>query len=317
MRIGIDIMGGDHAPVETTLGCIQALGQLPDNVRLALIGDRERIVPLLEKHQVDPSRVDIHHTTEVISFADAPTRAFSQKPRASMSIGFRLLKEKEIDGFASAGNTGAMMVGAMFSVKSIPGILRPTISSIVPKQHGGVGVILDVGINVDCKPELLQQFGIVGSLYAEHVFKINKPKVALMNVGEEEEKGNLLSQAAYGLLRDAEDINFVGNVEGRDLFNDRADVIVCDGFTGNVILKEAESFFWMLRKRGIKDPYLDRFDFEDYGGTPLLGVNAPVIIAHGISKAKAIRNMILLTRDVVNAQLNEKITEALGSPAIS
>jgi len=317
MKIGIDVMGGDFAPLETTLGCVEALRSLPDTVRLVLIGDRERIVPILADHGLAEDAVDIVHSTEVITFTDSPTRAMSQKPGASIPMGFSLLKEKKIDAFASAGNTGAMMVGAMFSVKAIPGILRPTISSMIPKESGGMGIVLDVGVNADCKPEMLLQFAVVGSLYAEHVLHIKKPVVGLMNLGEEEEKGNLLSQAAYGLLKRCPDIRFAGNVEGRDLFNDRADVIVCDGFTGNVILKLAESFHAILQRRGIRDPYLDRFDFEDYGGTPLLGVNAPVVIAHGISKAKAIRNMILLTRDLVDAGLSEKIAGALASPAIS
>jgi glycerol-3-phosphate acyltransferase PlsX len=314
IRIGVDIMGGDQAPVETTLGCIQALGELPASTRLVLLGDRERILPLLREHGVDEKAVDLVHTTEVITYTDAPTKAFSQKPDSSIAVGFRMLKEKSIDAFASAGNTGAMMVGAMFSVKTIPGILRPTISAILPKPHGGVGVLLDVGINVDCKPEMLVQFAMVGSLYAEHVFHIKKPKIGLMNVGEEAEKGDLLSQATHTLLKQAADLHFIGNVEGRDLFNDRADVIVCDGFTGNVMLKEAESFYWMIKKRGISDPYLDRFNFEDYGGTPLLGVNAPVMIAHGISKARAIKNMVLLSHNVVEARLHDKIAGALASP---
>jgi glycerol-3-phosphate acyltransferase PlsX len=317
MKIGIDVMGGDFAPVETTLGCVEALRRLPPDVRLALIGDSDRILPILSREGIDASAVDLVHTTGVIDFADSPTRALSQKPDASIPLGFRLLKEKAIDAFASAGNTGAMMVGALFSVKAIPGILRPTISTLMPKESGGMGVLLDVGINADCKPEFLQQFGLVGSLYAEHVLHVKRPRVGLMNLGEEEEKGNLLSQAAYSLMRNTPEIHFVGNVEGRDLFNDRADVIVCDGFTGNVLLKAAEAFHELIQKRGIRDPYLDRFDFEDYGGTPLLGVNAPVLIAHGISKAKAIRNMILLARDVVEARLTEKIAGALASHAVT
>jgi len=199
----------------------------------------------------------------------------------------------------------------LFSVKAVPGILRPAICSIVPKENGNWGVFLDAGANADCKPEMLQQFGILGSLYLEHVHQMSNPKVGLMNIGEEEEKGNMLSQAAHQLLKTTKDINFIGNIEGRDLFNDIADVIVCDGFTGNVILKMAESFYGMVKSREIKDAFFDRFNYENYGGTPVLGVNAPVIIAHGISNRTAIKNMILITQRVTAAGLTEKIAQAL------
>jgi glycerol-3-phosphate acyltransferase PlsX len=312
MRIGIDIMGGDYAPLETTLGAILAFKELPADVKIVLIGDKLSILPVLKQNNIPEESFEIIHTSEVIEMSDSPTRAFTQKPDSSLAVGFKMLKQGTLDGFASAGNTGAMMVGAMFSVKTIPGILRPSISSIVPKEHGGIGIILDVGINADCKPEILQQFALLGSLLAEHVYHIPNPKVGLMNIGEEEEKGNLLMQATHQLLKSSKEINFIGNIEGRDLFNDKADVIVCDGFTGNVILKEAESFYSLLRKRNIKDAYFDRFNYENYGGTPLLGVNSTVMIAHGISNAKAIKNMIVLMKEVVEVRLNEKIGNALA-----
>jgi glycerol-3-phosphate acyltransferase PlsX len=312
MRIGIDIMGGDYAPLETTLGAIFAFKELPADVKIVLIGDKLSILPVLKQNNIPEESFEIIHTSEVIEMSDSPTRAFTQKPDSSLAVGFKMLKQGTLDGFASAGNTGAMMVGAMFSVKTIPGILRPSISSIVPKEHGGIGIILDVGINADCKPEILQQFALLGSLLAEHVYHIPNPKVGLMNIGEEEEKGNLLMQSTHQLLKSSKEINFIGNIEGRDLFNDKADVIVCDGFTGNVILKEAESFYSLLRKRNIKDAYFDRFNYENYGGTPLLGVNSTVMIAHGISNAKAIKNMIVLMKEVVEVRLNEKIGNALA-----
>ena len=294
------------------LGAIQALRELPSAVRLVLIGDRPSILSVLEREGVAADSFEIVHTTEVIGMADHPTKAIQQKPQSSIAIGFQLLKEGKLDSFASAGNTGAMLVGSMFSVKAIPGILRPAISTLLPKENGGWGLLLDVGVNADCKPEVLQQFAVLGSLYAKHVLNIADPTVGLMSIGEEEEKGNLLVKEAHQLIKDSKDIRFVGNVEGRDLFNERADVIVCDGFTGNVMLKEAESFFSILRRRGIRDPYIDRFDYEDYGGTPILGINSTVIIAHGISKAKAIKNMILLSRTVVEAKLSERIAHALS-----
>ncbi len=313
MRIGIDIMGGDYAPGEIVAGCIEAEKELRGIARLVLIGELNLIRQELRKRLTAEQQFEIIHAPETITFNDSPTRVFSQKPQSSMARGFELLASRQIDAFASAGNTGAMMVGAMFTVKTIPGIIRPTISSVIPKENGGYGIILDVGINVDCKPEMLQQFALVGSLYAEHVLHIRNPRVGLMNVGEEEEKGNLLAQATFALLRQMSEINFIGNVEGRDLFNNKADVIVCDGFTGNVILKEAESFYSLLRRRNIKDPYFDRFDFEAYGGTPLLGVNAPVIIAHGISRARAIKNMIKLAYEVAAAGLHQRIACALAA----
>jgi glycerol-3-phosphate acyltransferase PlsX len=195
----------------------------------------------------------------------------------------------------------------MFTVKAIPGVIRPCITSVMPKPNGGVGLILDVGTNADCKPDVLYQFAVLGSLYAEHVYNIKNPKVGLLNIGEEPEKGNLVTQAAHLLMKDSKDFNFIGNVEGRDLFNESVDVIVCDGFTGNVVLKEAEAFYTMIRKRKIKDEFFDRFNYENYGGTPILGVNSTVMIGHGISNDIAVKNMLLLTKDVVEANLPEKI----------
>lgn len=317
MRIGVDIMGGDFAPEHTLLGALEAWRELPEGIRLVLIGDREAMLPILQREQVPAEAFDIVHTTEVIAMSDHPTKAFQQKQNSSIAVGFHLLKEGKIDSFASAGNTGAMLVGSMFTVKAIPGILRPAIATLLPKFDGGWGLLLDVGVNADCKPEVLQQFALLGALYAQNILHIANPSVGLMSIGEEEEKGNLLVKETHQLLKETKDIRFIGNVEGRDLFNDKADVIVCDGFTGNVMLKEAESFYAMIRKRGIKDEYFDRFDYEDYGGTPILGINSEVIIAHGISKAKAIKNMILLSKEVVEARLSAKITAAFSKEAVS
>jgi len=276
-----------------------------------LFGDEQAVRDLFSREGADVGRVDLVHTTEVIGMDEHATRAIAQKPDSSIARGFEFLKGGKIDAFASAGNSGAMMVGAMFSVKTVPGILRPAICSVIPKEDGSWGVFLDAGANADCKPEHLQQFGILGSLFLEHVYGVPQPKVGLMNIGEEEEKGNMLCQASYPLLKATRDINFVGNIEGRDLFNNKADVIVCDGFTGNVMLKLAESFYGLMRKRKIQNDYFDRFNFENYGGTPVLGVNAPVIIAHGISNARAIKNMVHITRKVTAAGLTEKIALAV------
>lgn len=316
MKIGVDILGGDYAPAETMAGALSAAKELPAEAITVLIGDSEAIHAELAKNGADTSRFEVVHAPEVIGMGEHPTKAIQQKPNSSISVGFHLLKEGQIDAFASAGNTGAMLVGSMFSVKAIPGILRPAISTLLPKENGGWGLLLDVGVNADCKPEVLQQFAILGSLYAKHILHIGSPRVALMSIGEEEEKGNLLVKEAHALLKETPDLDFIGNVEGRDLFNDKSDVIVCDGFTGNVLLKEAESFYTLIKKRGINDAYFDRFNYEDYGGTPILGVNSTVIIAHGISKAKAIKNMVLLAHEVAKARLCDRIATAFSKEAV-
>jgi glycerol-3-phosphate acyltransferase PlsX len=310
MRIGIDIMGGDFAPKATTLGAILALNEVPSDCRIVLIGDEPMTKSILAENGVDASLFDFIHADQVIEMGEHPTRALSQKPNSSLSIGFQMLKEGNIDAFASAGNSGAMLVGSMFSVKTIPGMNRPAICSYLPKENGGFGVILDVGANADCKPELLVQFAILGSLVAEILFGIKNPKVGLLNIGEEAEKGNILTQATYPLLKETANINFIGNIEGRDLFNDKADVIVCDGFTGNIVLKLSETFHDMTAGKGMDAPFFARLNYENYGGSPVLGVNAPVVVGHGISNDIAIKNLILLAKEMVSTNLTEKIKAA-------
>ncbi|WEK18893.1 MAG: phosphate acyltransferase PlsX [Candidatus Pedobacter colombiensis] len=310
MRIGLDIMGGDYAPKANVLGAIAAHPLLSSDEHIVLIGDTQQIKPILSENGFNPDHFEYVHTEEVIGMGEHPTKAIVQKPNSSISIGFNLLKEGKLDSFASAGNSGAMLVGAVFSVKTIPGIIRPCLTTFLPKLSGGVGLMLDVGANADCKPDTLLQFGVLGSLYAEYVMQIENPKVALMNIGEEDEKGDMLSLATFPLMKDTNLFNFVGNVEGRDLFNDKADVIVCDGFTGNVMLKLAESFYVLTLKRGLKDEFFDRFNYENYGGSPVLGVNAPVVIGHGISSPLAVKNMILQSRDMITTGLVGKIQAA-------
>jgi glycerol-3-phosphate acyltransferase PlsX len=309
MKIGLDIMGGDYAPKATVLGAIEAYKVLQGHT-LVLIGDKDAAVGILRENNFDPDSFEYVHTTEVIGMGEHPTKAVVQKADSSISVGFRLLKEGKIDAFSSAGNTGAMLVGSMFSVKTIPGILRPAITTIVPRVKGGISILLDVGANADCKPEVLVQFGVLGSLMAQNVYGIDNPRVALMNIGEEEEKGNLLCQATYPLMKETSQFNFIGNAEGRDLFGDMADVFVCDGFTGNIILKLAESFYVITRKKGLKDEFFDRFNYEQYGGSPILGINAPVVVGHGISSPEAIKNMVLLSKDMVESDLVAKVTKA-------
>ena len=309
MKIGLDIMGGDYAPKATVLGAIEAYKVLSGHT-LVLIGDKEAAVSILQENNFNPDHFEFVHTTEVIGMGEHPTKAVVQKPDSSISIGFKLLKEGSIQAFSSAGNTGAMLVGAMFSVKTIPGVIRPAITTIVPRLKGGISILLDVGANADCKPDTLLQFGTLGSLMAQNVYNIDNPRVALMNIGEEEEKGNLLCLATYPLMKETTLFNFIGNVEGRDMFNESADVYVTDGFTGNVILKMAESFYVLGLKKGIKDEFFDRFNYEQYGGSPILGVNAPVVVGHGISTPEAIKNMVLLSRDMVESDLVNKIKNA-------
>lgn len=310
MKIGFDIMGGDYAPKNCLDGAILAAKALPDTAILVLIGDEEAARKYLTEQKADLRRFEFVHTTETLDMGAHPTKALAQKPNSSIALGFKLLKEGKIQSFASAGNTGAMLVGSMFSVKAVPGVIRPSIANPLPKENGGWGIILDVGTNADCKPDVLYQFGILGSIFAREVYKIEKPKVALLNIGEEPEKGNLVSQATYQLMKDSKDFYFVGNVEGRDLFGDKADVIVCEGFTGNVVLKAAEAFYTIIRKRKLNDEYFDKFNYELYGGTPILGINSNVLIAHGISSPLAFQNMLVLAKDIVDVNLSDKIKQA-------
>ncbi len=312
MKIGLDVLGGDYAPDSNIKGAIEAQKLLDESQRIVLFGDESATKKAIEAAGSDPSKFDYVHAPENISMHEHPTKAITQKPDSSIAKGFELLKAGEIDSFSSAGNTGAMLVGAMFSVKTVPGVMRPAIATNVPKLKSGFGILLDVGANADCKPEMLNQFALIGSLYAEHVYGIKSPKVGLLNIGEEEEKGNNLTIATYPLLKANDKINFIGNAEGRDLFSEHADVFVCDGYTGNVVLKLAESFYVVTLKKGFKDPFFDRFNYEQYGGSPILGVNAPVIIGHGISTPEAIKNMVLLSRDMIASQFVEKIRSAFN-----
>jgi phosphate acyltransferase len=202
MKIGLDIMGGDYAPKAAVLGAIEAYKVLTGH-KLVLIGDKDAAISILNESSISPDNFEFVHTTEVIGMGEHPTKAIAQKPGSSIALGFKLLKEGQIQAFSSAGNTGAMLVGSMFSVKAIPGVQRPAMTSIVPQLMGGKSVLLDVGANADCKPDMLAQFAILGKLYAEHVYKIAEPRVALVNIGEEEEKGNILTQAAYPLMKAA------------------------------------------------------------------------------------------------------------------
>ncbi len=312
MKIGIDILGGDFAPDANISGAILAQKKLEGNATIVLIGDENQIKQDLEARGVEQSLFDIVHAPDVITMHDHPTRAIPQKPNSSISVGFDLLASKKIDAFASTGNTGAMLVGAIYKINTIPGIIRPCITSVLPTFNGGSSVLLDVGSNADCKPDVLYQFAVLGALYAKNVYGIENPRVALLNIGEEETKGNLLTIAVHKMLSESEEVNFIGNIEGRDIFLGKADVIVCDGFTGNIVLKQAEGIYYIMKKRAIQDEYFDRFNYENYGGTPILGVKGNVIIGHGISNDKAVMNMILHSYEVAKSGLAVRVNEAFN-----
>ncbi len=312
MNIGIDMMGGDFAPLEAVKGVHLYLSGHNTPANLVLIGDKEQIEKPLAEQNIPTEHIKVVHAEQVIDMHEHPTKALKEKQKSSIAIGFHLLASGKMDAFISAGNTGAMLVGALFSIKALEGVIRPTISSIVPKADGGSGLLLDVGLNADCKPEQLNQFAIMGSVYAQLILGIDNPKVGLINVGEEEGKGNLLAQSTYPLLKENKHINFIGNIEGRDILQSKADVMVCEGFTGNIILKMAESLYEISHEKKVKEEFFERFNFENYGGTPVLGVAKPVIIGHGISGAKAFMNMVRLAQIMIEKDVMKKMKEELS-----
>ncbi|MDI9359109.1 MAG: phosphate acyltransferase PlsX [Phycisphaerales bacterium] len=310
MKIAIDLMGGDLAPEMAVKGIALYFSKAPQkDVSIIGIGNEGVIRPLLERYNIK-DKIALVHTDEVIGYNEHPTKAFKEKPKNSISVGFHLLAEGKASAFVSAGNTGAMLVGAMFSIKSIEGILRPAIATVCPKKDGSTGIILDVGLNVDCKPEYLNQFAILGTAYAQTILDIANPVVGLLNVGEEEGKGDKLTKEAYSLLKENKHINFLGNIEGRDLFVKKADVIVCDGFIGNVVLKMGEHIYDIFADTNISEnSFFKRFQYQNYGAMPILGVQKPVLIGHGISNDIAFMNMVITAQKVVESNLCTKIND--------
>jgi phosphate acyltransferase len=263
MRIALDAMGGDFAPKAIIEGALLAKKSFPSDIEIILVGKESIIKSQLAALGESQTAFTIVNAEQIVEMHEHPTKAISQKQDSSIVKGFGLILQKQADAFCSAGNTGAMLVGSMFTIKPIPGILRPAIAGYIPKETGEYCIIIDVGANADCKPEVLEQFAVIGSLYSQYIFNKKSPKVGLMNLGEEAEKGSILAQAAHQLLKVNSKINFIGNIEGRDLFNDKADVIVCDGFTGNVILKMAESFYDLMKNKNFNDPFVDRFNYAE------------------------------------------------------
>jgi glycerol-3-phosphate acyltransferase PlsX len=312
MKIGIDVMGGDFAPHAVIEGAVDSLKHISADDTIVLLGDEVSILSKLGEMKVSPSMFEIVPTTQVIEMGDHPAKVFSQKRDSSIAVGYTMLKDGTLDGFCSAGNTGAMLVGASYTVNVIPGVLRPALATILPCIDGRDSVILDVGLNPDCKPDVLLQYGFLGSLYAKFVLEIDNPTVGLLNIGTEDTKGTPAVKAAFELMKDFPGLNFSGNIEGHALFHENmTNVVVCDGFVGNIVLKQAEAFYNLFKKINIAHPFFDRLNFENVGGTPIVGINANVVIGHGISKRKAIMNMILQTRAVVHANLAQKIIEAI------
>lgn len=339
IKIGIDAMGGDFAPEVAVEGAVMALGEIDKDSRVVLFGDEKRIRELLAKHNCPAERFDIVGTSQVIEMGDHPAKAFIAKSDSSIVVGFNQLAEGKIDGFASAGSTGAMLVGSMQVIKPVEGVIRPVISTLVPKLIGRRGLLLDVGLNVDAKPEVLAQYGLLGSIYAEAVLGIKNPRVALLNIGEEEGKGNAQAKATYDLLKADRRINFVGNVESSYIFTGTfggpdPDVVVVEAFVGNTVLKMAEALYRINFKLGGGKPRLMNFlrpvlgrlvpklyyqqDFweamngESIGGTQVIGINAPVMIGHGGSSARAICSMIRSMERDIKGNFPAKLREALS-----
>lgn len=331
MKIAIDAMGGDHAPKEPVLGALQALAHIKSDI--VFIGDETKINAVLEGQSYDKSRISIVHTTEVIENEDKPVKAIKAKKDSSMVVGFKLLKEKQIDAFLSAGNTGALLAGGLLKVGRIKGIDRPALCSVYPTTDG-IAVLTDAGANADCKPRNLYEFAIMGSIYANKVLGIERPRVGLANIGVEEGKGNSLVIDTFPLLK-ASELNFIGNAEVRDVPNGVCDVVVCDGFTGNVILKVSEgvakSFTTMLKEQIMSSKLMSvaglllkpafknlkkKMDYAEYGGAPFLGVDGILVKAHGSSNAKAFMNGIRYAEKCIDQDIVTLIKAELSTQSV-
>ena len=338
IRIGIDAMGGDFAPEVAVEGAIMALEHIDKDSRIVLFGDEKRILELIAKHGSKAELFDIVATSEVIEMGDHPAKAFVAKKDSSITVGFRYLAEGKVDGFASAGSTGAMMVGSMQVIKPVEGVIRPVLATLIPtvSAEKGIqrGVLMDVGLNVDAKPEVLAQYGLLGSIYAKSALNIENPRVALLNIGEEEGKGNAQAKATYDLMKEYGHYNFVGNVESSYIFTGKiADVVVADAFVGNSILKMAEALYRINFKLGggkprvksflrpllgriipklyFQNDFWDSMNGESVGGLQVMGINAPVMIGHGSSSARAICSMIKAMERDIKSDFPSHLREAL------
>ena len=330
LRIAIDAMGGDFAPRNEVQGAVEVLRQTGNRFEVVLVGREEAIRSELATMDADGLSYSIVPANDVIAMHDSPVVTLKQKPDSSLVVGMTLLKEKKVDAFVSAGNTGAVTAAATLLLGRIRGVSRPTVAAIFPSETGPT-LIVDAGAVTDCKPHFLFEFGVMGSIYSEYVFKKKNPRVGLLNVGEEESKGDELAKEAYAkFIAGKNRINFIGNIEGRDILQGRADVVVCDGFLGNVLLKFAESVPSFLKvkfknyaaeglfqkvlmgllRNPLRKIFKD-FDYQEFGGVPLLGVNGVTIIGHGSSTPKAMRNMFLRAEEMVDKKINFHIEQLL------
>lgn len=331
VRVALDAMGGDKAPGETILGAVQAAREYKMGVYL--VGREEVIRAELAKHDVSGLDLPIVHTDEVIEMDEHPANAVRRKKKASMLRALELVRDGEALGAVSAGNSGAMMAASLFTLKRIPGVERPALGGVFPTRHS-VALVIDIGANTDCKAEYLQQFALMGSIYMERLFAVKSPRVGLLANGEEESKGNQQVIETHQLLKASAatlGLNFIGNVEGRDIPTGHADVVVCDGFVGNVVLKLseglAESLIGLLREEmtanlpsklaaAVLQPRLRkafrRLDYAEYGGVPLLGVNGSAVVSHGRSNAKAIKNALRVARQTSETGVTQAIAEGLA-----
>ena len=296
VKIGVDAMGGDFAPRNVVLGAVEAQRLLPEGVKLHLLGDKSKIAEICSEEGIDLGSFVIVHCTQKVEMGEHPVKGYIKKPDSSVAVGFKMLAAGELDAFASAGNTGGMLVGCTQSLRALPGVQRPCISIEIPQMDGSRMLLLDVGFNADCRADVLLQFARLGGVYARAMMGLENPRVALLNIGEEPDKGSLSHREAYELLSMAPNVNFVGNVEAKHIFKGGiADVLVTDGFSGNVCLKQIEAMYDIYMMQGVKNEYMEKLNYEVYGGTTVLGASAPVTIGHGASSAKAISYMIMET----------------------
>lgn len=323
--VAVDAMGGDNAPDEIIKGAVEAANS--SAVKIILVGQEEVVNAALAKYKYDSERICVINASEVITTEESPTTAIRRKKDSSIVVGLNLVKEKKADAFVSAGSTGALLTGALFIVGRIKGVERPVLGTCLPTKKGFT-FLVDSGANVDCKAKYLEQFASMSSIYIENMFGIQKPKVGLVNIGAEKEKGNSLTKEAYELLEQA-DIHFIGNIEPRDIPSGEADIVVCDGFVGNTILKLSEglsmTLLGIIKKEitqgaykfaalALKKPFQNikkRFDADEIGGAPFLGLQALVVKAHGSSNAKAIQNAIKQCVHFVEADVVEKISQKI------
>lgn len=328
MRVAVDAMGGDNAPIEIVKGAIDAVNKRAD-IKVILVGKEDIVKNELNKYNYNKEQIDVVNADEVIETGEPPVMAIRQKKQSSIVVALNLVKSKEADAFVSAGSSGAVLVGGQFIVGRIKGIERPPLASLIPSKDG-VSLLIDCGANVDARPSHLVQFARMGSIYMEHVVGIKNPRVAIVNIGLEEDKGNMLVKETYPLLSNCTDINFIGNIEAREIPNGYADVIVCDAFVGNVILKLYEGIGStmiskikgglmsslrskigaVLIKPALKKT-LKTFDASEYGGAPLLGLNGLVVKTHGSSKAKEVTNSIIQCVTFKEQDVNSKIKESI------